>query len=181
MLFLAQLPAHNFVHRCRQIASYKETSMLKHYLLIVLAAGAISIAAPFATAQDNSAPPAPSANDQQAPSQGRGRWGHGAPDPAQQTAHLSKKLNLTSDQQTKVLSIFQSEHAQMESLRSDSSLSQQDRHTKMRSIHETTNTQVRALLDSNQQKTWDTMQANREEHMQNRHQGGDQASPPPQQ
>jgi periplasmic protein CpxP/Spy len=155
--------------------------MLKHYLLIVLAAGVISIAAPFATAQDNSAPPAPSANDQQAP-QGKGRWGHGAPDPAQQTAHLSKKLNLTSDQQTKVLSIFQSEHAQMESLHNDSSLSQPDRRSKMMSIHETTNTQVRALLDSNQQKTWDTMQANREEHMHNRGgQGGDQASPPPQQ
>jgi protein CpxP len=155
--------------------------MLKHYLLVVFAASLISIAAPFATAQDNSAPPA-SANDQQtAPSQGKGRWGHGAPDPAQQTAHLSKKLNLTSDQQTKVLSIFQSEHTQMESLRNDSSLSQQDRRSKMMSVHETTNTQVRALLDSNQQKTWDTMQANREEHMHNRHQDGDQASPPPQQ
>jgi protein CpxP len=157
--------------------------MLKHYLLIVFAASLISIAAPFATAQDNSAPPAPSTNDQQtAPSQGRGRWGHGAPDPAQQTAHLTKKLNLTSDQQAKVLSIFQSEHSQMESLHNDSSLSQQDRRSKMMSIHEATNAQVRALLDSNQQKTWDTMQANREEHMHNRGgQGGDQASPPPQQ
>jgi protein CpxP len=156
--------------------------MLKHYLLIILAASVISIAAPLATAQDNSAPPS---NDQQtAPSQGNGRWRHGAPDPAKQTAQLTKKLNLTSDQQTKVSSIFQSEHSQMESLRQDSSLSEQDRHSKMRSIHEAANTQIRGLLDSNQQKTWDTMQANREERMQNRGQksnGGDQASPPPQQ
>jgi periplasmic protein CpxP/Spy len=149
--------------------------MLKQCLLIVVAASLISIAA----AQDNSAPPS---NDQQtAPSQGNGRWRHGAPDPAKQTAQLTKKLNLTSDQQAKVLSIFQAEHSQMESLHNDSSLSPQDRHSKMASIRQSTNAGIRALLDSNQQKTWDTMQANREERMQNRGQGGDQPGPPPQQ
>jgi Spy/CpxP family protein refolding chaperone len=149
--------------------------MLKQCLLIVVAASLISIAA----AQDNSAPPS---NDQQtAPSQGNGRWHHGAPDPAKQTAQLTKKLNLTSDQQAKVLSIFQAEHSQMESLHSDSSISPQDRHSKMVSIRQSTNTEIRALLDSNQQKTWDTMQANREERMQNHGQGGNQPSPPPQQ
>jgi hypothetical protein len=46
----------------------------------------------------------------------------------------------------------------MESLHQDSSLSQQDRHTKMMDIHQSTDTQIRALLDSNQQKKWDEMQ-----------------------
>ena len=150
--------------------------MLKQCLLIVVAASLISIAA----AQDSSAPPS---NDQQtAPSQGNGRWHHGAPDPAKQTAQLTKKLNLTSDQQAKVLSIFQAEHSQMESLHQDSSLSQQDRHAKMMEIRKSTDAQIRGLLDANQQKKWDEMQAKREQWMQNRHSGGsDQQGPPPQQ
>jgi Spy/CpxP family protein refolding chaperone len=138
--------------------------MLKQCLLVLLAVGLISIAAPFAAAQDS--PPA----------QGNGGWHHGPPDPAQRTQELTKKLNLTSDQQTKVQGIFQSEHSQMESLRQDSSLSQQDRHAKMMEIHKGTDAQVRALLDSTQQKKWDEMQAKREQWGQNRRQG-----PPPQQ
>jgi Spy/CpxP family protein refolding chaperone len=138
--------------------------MLKQCLLVLLAVGLISIAAPFAAAQDS--PPA----------QGNGGWHHGPPDPAQRTQELTKKLNLTSDQQTKVQGIFQSEHSQMESLRQDTSLSQQDRHAKMMEIHKGTDAQVRALLDSTQQKKWDEMQAKREQWGQNRRQG-----PPPQQ
>lgn len=163
--------------------------MLKQCLFVVLAASLISIAAPFASAQDSqSAPPssAPQTNDQQTPpSQGNGRWRHGAPDPAQRTQELTKKLKLTSDQQTKVLSIFQSEQSQMESLRQDSSVPQQDRRSKMMDIRKGTDTQVRALLDADQQKKWDEMQAKREQWMQNRGQrapnSGDQQSPPPQQ
>ncbi|HSZ61326.1 MAG TPA: hypothetical protein VK828_05995 [Terriglobales bacterium] len=125
--------------------------MFKHSLLILLAASIISIAA---FAQD--APP----NNQPA-AQENGGGHHGPMDPAQRTQELTKKLNLTADQQTKVQQILQSESSQMESLRSDSSLSQQDRHSKMMDIHQTTNTQIRALLDSNQQKQWDEMQAKR--------------------
>jgi periplasmic protein CpxP/Spy len=151
--------------------------MLKQYLLVFLAAGLISIAAPFAAAQDS--PP----NNQQ-PAQGNHGWHHGPPDPAQRTQELTKKLNLTSDQQTKVQNVFQSERSQMESLRQDTSLSQQDRHAKMMEIHKSTDAQVRALLDSTQQKKWDEMQAKREQWGQNRRHGppdaGGQQGPPPQ-
>jgi hypothetical protein len=152
--------------------------MLKQHLLLLVAAGAISIAAPFAVAQDS-----PSGNPQSQPSQGQGGWHHGPQDPAQRTKELTKHLNLTSDQQTKVQDLFQSEHSQMESLHQDTSLSQQDRRAKMMDIHKATDTQVRALLDSNQQKKWDEMQAKREQRMQNRHAGAgsDQQAPPPQQ
>ena len=156
--------------------------MLKQCLLVVLAASIISIAAPFAAAQDSQSTPPPSANDQQAPpSQGNGRWRHGPPDPAERTKELTKKLDLTSDQQTKVLGIFQSEKSQMESLRQDSSVPQQDRRSKMMDLRESTNSQVRTALDANQQKKWDEMQAKREQRMQRHRQGGDQQSPPPQQ
>jgi periplasmic protein CpxP/Spy len=160
--------------------------MLKQWLPIVLAAGLITTAAPIvATAQDQSAPPS-SSNDQQAPpAQGKGGWHHSAPDPAERTKHLTKQLNLTADQQTKVQGLFQSEQSQMESLRQDSTISQQDRHSKMMDIHKNTDTQVRALLDSTQQKKWDDMQAKRDERMQGHHNGppsdsGPQSSPPPQ-
>lgn len=154
--------------------------MLKKHLLVLAAAGLISIAAPFAAAQDSPA------NDQQsAPSQDNGGRHHGPPDPARRTAELTKQLNLTSDQQPKVLAALQSESSQMESLHQDTSLSQQDRHAKMIEIRKATDAQIRGLLDSNQQKKWDEMQAKREQWMQNRRggspdSGSNQQGPPPQ-
>ena len=153
--------------------------MLKQCLLVLLAASLISIAAPFAAAQSNDSP-----SNAQPSAQGSGGWHHGPPDPAQRTQELTRKLKLTSDQQTKVQGILQSEHSQLESLHQDTSLSQQDRHAKMMDIHKSTDTQIRALLDSTQQKKWDEMQARREQWGQNRHHGppdaGDRQAPPPQ-
>ena len=151
--------------------------MLKQCLLVLLAAGLISIVVPFAAAQSSNDSPAN--NQQSPPSQDNGRWHHGPPDPVQRTQELTKKLNLTSDQQTKVQDILQSEHSQMESLRQDASLSQQDRRAKMMEIHKSSDAQIRALLDSTQQKKWDEMQAKREQWQGHLH-GGDQQGPPPQ-
>src|SRR5580700_6795649 len=133
--------------------------MLKQWLLLLLAAGLISLASSYATAQDSSS------NDQQSPpSHGNGPGRHGGPpDPAQRTQELTKKLNLTSDQQSKVQDIFKSEQSQMQGLRQDSSTSQDDRRAKMMEIRNNTNTQVRALLDADQQKKWDEIQAKRQE------------------
>ncbi len=98
---------------------------------------------------------------------------------------LGKKLKLSADQQTKVQDILQSERSQMDSLRQDNSTPQQDRRAKMMDIHKNGDTQIRALLDSTQQKKWDEMQAKRAQWGQNHHGGGgpegDQQSPPPQQ
>jgi hypothetical protein len=155
--------------------------MLKRSLLVLIAAGLISMAAPFAAAQDS-----PSNGQQTPPSQDNGMHRHGPPDPAQRTAELTKKLKLTSDQQTKVQDALQSEHSQMESVHQDTSLSQQDRRAKMMEIRKGTDAQIRGLLDSTQQKKWDEMQARREQWMQNRRSGApdagsDQPGPPPQQ
>jgi protein CpxP len=154
--------------------------MFKQRLLILVATGAIAIAAPFVAAQDT-----PS-NDQAPPNamQGNGGWQHHQMDPAQRTQHLTKQLKLTSDQQTKVQDILTSEKSQMESLHQDTSTPQADKRAKMMDIHKTSDTQIRALLDPTQQKKWDEMQAKREQMMQNRHQGppagGDQPAQPPQ-
>ena len=66
--------------------------MLKQCLLVLLAAGLISIVVPFAAAQSsNDSPPN---NQQSPPSEDNGRWHQGPPDPARRTQELNKKLNL---------------------------------------------------------------------------------------
>jgi protein CpxP len=164
--------------------------MLKQSLIALVAAGVISIAAPYAAAQDNSSMSngqsnSQSTDQQAAQAQGNGRWHHGPPDPAMRTQELTKKLKLTADQQTKIQAILETERSQMESLRQDTSSSQQDRHAKMMDIHQTSDGQIRTLLDSTQQKKWDAMQAKREQRMEDHRggppNGGDPQAPPPQQ
>jgi periplasmic protein CpxP/Spy len=144
--------------------------MLKNCLLALMLAGLTYALTPSTVAQDNSG------NDQQAPQagapmeHGRGHW-----DPQQRTDMLTKRLNLTSDQQAKVLDILKSQQSQMESLRSDTSLSREERHSKMMEIHKTSDEQIRTLLDPDQQKKWDAMQS-RHEHRMQEHQNG-QAPP----
>lgn len=153
--------------------------MLKQSLLIVLAAGLISITGTLAWGQSSN----DSAPNSQQSAQGNGGGRRGLMDLAQRTQELTKKLNLTSDQQAQVSQIFQSEASQIDNLRQDSSLSQQDRRRKMMEIRQSTNAQIRALLDSNQQKQWDAMQANRPQWGQHRRgsPNSEQQSPPPQQ
>ncbi len=125
--------------------------MLKHCLLALTLAALVCAVMPSAIAQDSG-----SADQQAAPPE-HGRGGHF--DPEKRTEMLTKQLKLTSDQQPKVLDILKSAQSQMQGLRSDSSLSQSDRRSKMMEIHKTSNDQIRALLDSKQQKKWDAMQS----------------------
>jgi hypothetical protein len=152
--------------------------MLKQSLLILAAASLISIAAPFATAQNN--PSQSQFNDQQSQTaQDNGRRHHAPPDPVERTRELTKHLRLNSDQQTKVQDALVSQRSQMVSLHQDSSLSEQDRRSKMMEIRKSTDEQIRGLLDSNQQRKWDAMKARREQRMQNRR-AGEQGAPPQQ-
>lgn len=129
--------------------------MLKHCLLTLTLAAFVYTVVPSALAQD----------DQQSAPAGatheHGRGGHF--DPAKRTEMLTKHLKLTSDQQSKVMDILKSSQSQMESLRSDSSASQEDRRSKMMEIRKTSDDQIRAVLDSNQQKKWDEMQSKHEQ------------------
>jgi Spy/CpxP family protein refolding chaperone len=70
---------------------------------------------------------------------------------------MTKQLNLTSDQQQQIKPILENESQQMESLHSDSSLSQQDRMSKMQAIRENTNSQIKPILTSEQQTKWQQM------------------------
>lgn len=146
--------------------------MVKHCLLALTLAAVVYTVAPAVSAQDSG-----SNGQQSAPAGAPPEHGHGSHfDPAQRTEMLTKQLRLTSDQQPKVLDILKSEQSQMQSLRSDSSVQPEDRRSKMMEIRKTSDDQIRALLDSDQQKKWDAIQSKHERW--GHHQDGQGANPP---
>lgn len=149
--------------------------MLKHCLLALTLSSLIGMLTVSAPAQDNSGNQPQSPQAGAPPEHGRG---HGRFDPQKRTEMLTKQLNLTSEQQPKVLDIFKSEQSQMEKLHSDSSLSEEDRRSKMMDIRKATNDQIRALLTADQQKQWDEMQSRREQWQGRGHNGQGSNAPP---
>lgn len=101
---------------------------------------------------------------------GGGRRGMMSPD--DQLKRMTKDLNLTADQQTKVKPILVEEQKKMEDLRSDSSGDRQTMRGKMMQIRQDTNQQVRALLDDKQKEKFDKQEQERTDRMQNRRGGG---------
>ena len=125
-------------------------------LTLCLAAG---ISIPRAQAQD---------------SEGQGMKYHGhhqRPSVDDQVKHMTKALNLTTDQQTKVRDILEEQRKQMDQLRADSSLSRDTRVSKMRDLHQNSSTQIRALLNRDQQQKFDQVVQERRDRMM-RGQGG---------
>ncbi|HKW32796.1 MAG TPA: hypothetical protein VJN92_07310 [Candidatus Acidoferrum sp.] len=71
---------------------------------------------------------------------------------------LSEKLNLTDDQKAKLKPVLQDQMQQMKAVREDSSLSEDQRRAKMKSIHESLNEQINAILTPEQQAKFKQMQ-----------------------
>ena len=80
---------------------------------------------------------------------------------------LSEKLNLTDDQKGKLKPILQDQMQQMKVVREDSSLSEEQKRTKMKAIHESLHDQINAVLTPEQQAKFKQM---RQEHME-KHKG----------
>ena len=109
-----------------------------------------------------------------APQQAQAEGQHRQFDPNRQVRHMAKKLNLTADQQQQLLPILTERNQQMQAIRNDSSLSQQDRHAKMLAAREDSQSKIKALLTPDQQKTYDQMmQQARERHQNRKTQGAD--------
>lgn len=70
---------------------------------------------------------------------------------------LSEKLNLTDDQKATLKPILQDQMLQMKAAREDSSLSQEQKRTKMKSIHESLHDQINAVLTPDQQAKFKQM------------------------
>ena len=107
---------------------------------------------------------------------------HQMGNPDAQLAHLTKALNLTSDQQTQIKPLLENQQQQIQQVHQDTSLSRQDRMSKVQSIHEDTKGKIEAVLNDEQKQTFEAMH----QRMQERHhrgqgaQGGTEAQPQPQ-
>jgi periplasmic protein CpxP/Spy len=111
---------------------------------------------------------------QNAPEQGGGQWGHGQPPTAdQRLQRMTQQLNLTEAQQQQIKPILESEAKQMQTLREDSSLSQDDRRTKMMQIRQESASQIKPILNADQQKQYEEM-------MSRQGRGRGPGGPPPQ-
>jgi len=85
---------------------------------------------------------------------------------------LSENLNLSDSQKTQAQTILQSQQDQMNALRRDTSMSREDRHSKMTAIHQTASGPIRALLNEDQQKKYDALEQQRQQEMQGHGHGG---------
>ena len=84
---------------------------------------------------------------------------------------MTSQLNLTTDQQAKIKPILESESQQMQALHQDSSLSREDRMSKMQQIRQGTNEQIKPILTSDQQQKFQEM-------MSHQGRGGPHGAPP---
>ena len=107
-------------------------------------------------------------------------WNHrGMMDPAQQLAEMTRRYNLSTDQQNQVKPILMDQQRRMRLLRLDSSLSHDERKAKMLSILSDFNSKIEAILNDDQKKQFEQDHQS----MQQRGQGGGPGGggPPPQQ
>jgi periplasmic protein CpxP/Spy len=133
-----------------------------------------------AFAQDTQeAPPPPAAGQGNGQGMGRGMGRRPMESVDDQIKHLSKKLNLSADQQAKLKPIFEDQRKQMDAIHSDTSLSREDRFSKMQTLRQSSDTQIKSVLTDDQQKSFDKMRADQQDRMKQWHKGGDNAPPPP--
>jgi Spy/CpxP family protein refolding chaperone len=70
----------------------------------------------------------------------------------QHLQHLSSELNLTDDQKQKIQPILQSEFQQLRTVHNDTSLSADQKQSKMQGIRDSAKSQIEPILTPDQQK-----------------------------
>lgn len=79
--------------------------------------------------------------------------------------HLGKKLGLSNEQVAQLKPILEERQQQMQTLRGDSSLNEQDRHAKAKGIMQDSKTRIEALLNDTQKQQFEQMlQERRDRH-----------------
>jgi periplasmic protein CpxP/Spy len=86
---------------------------------------------------------------------------------------LSQELNLTEDQKAKLKPILHSEWQEMKPVHEDTALTPDQRHEKMKDIHEKYRAQIADVLTPEQHEKWKKMQADRMQHRGKMDKGGD--------
>ena len=131
-----------------------------------------------ASGQDQpEAPPSPQSGQQSDQGMGRHMGHRQMPSVDDQIQHLTKKLNLTADQQAKLKPLLEDQRKQMEQLHSDSSLSREDRFSKMQELRQNSDNQIKNVLNEDQQKNFDKMREEQRGRMGKWRKGGENAPP----
>jgi Spy/CpxP family protein refolding chaperone len=122
-----------------------------------------------------------SAPEQGAPQADGGHHrGRGFGDPDQRLAHMTERYKLTADQQSQIKPLLQDEQQQMQSLRSDTSTSREDRRAKMQSIHQASTQKIEAVLTDDQKQKFEADQQKFESRRAEHEHGGADGGAPPQ-
>lgn len=103
----------------------------------------------------------------QSPQTSQNAMGSAATSPDAHFQMLSEKLNLTDEQKTKLKPMFEQQGQQMKAVKDDTSLSPEQKKTKMKSIHESFSDQINAVLTPEQQTKFKEM---KQEAMEKHHQ-----------
>ena len=117
--------------------------------------------------------------DASAQQPGPGHMGRQPMTPDEQVARMTKRYDLSADQQTQIKPIVADTQQQMMALRQDSSMSRDDKMAKMQTIREGANTKISAILNDSQKQKFAQDQQRRQEHMQEQ-QGPPAGAPPAQ-
>jgi Spy/CpxP family protein refolding chaperone len=102
----------------------------------------------------------------------------GMMDPGRRADMLKQNLSLTDDQTAQVKTIFEDSRTKMEALRSNSSLSQDDRRSQMMSIRTTENEKIDAILTPDQKTKYAALQQQMRDRMRNGANGPGSSQPP---
>lgn len=102
-----------------------------------------------------------------------------APNPDREAKHLTKVLNLSSDQENQIKPILADQKQQIKALRDDSALAPKDKREKMMSIRQDSKTKLEAVLNDQQKQQFEQMLADRKAHAKGHRHEGPQSTPSP--
>ena len=124
--------------------------------LITLLTGALLIAGTGLQAQD--APPKDAPKDAKPSDRQRPQWGGGEGGGQQDPmAKMAEELKLTDDQKAKLKEARQEQMEKMRAIRSDDSLTQEQKREKTRALREDFNKKVKEILTAEQFEKWEKM------------------------
>jgi protein CpxP len=160
----AQLPAGDCVYtghpgQLKPLAPKGEHSFMHTKTISMLLGAMLSTGVVLAQTPEPTQP----ANNTQATQTEHARRHH-APPPDRMAAHLKKKLNLPDAQESQIKPILESRVQQLHALRSESTLTAQERHTKARDIIKDSDTQIEAVLNPTQKQQFEQMMQKRRAH-----------------
>ena len=127
---------------------------MKNPIKYTIAALTLGLALPGVRAQTTNTSPPPPAPSSEHEEHHKGPRG-------ENLKHLTEKLSLTQDQQTKIKPIIEDEKKSLDALRDDTTVAKDAKRAKFTEIRKTHREQIRALLTPEQLKKYDGLKEER--------------------